>query len=173
MCVCVCVCIYIYMLLITIFTRFSLKSDGYSNQLKECCGLDSLSFSSDHRSSLNLFSISLMTGSRTPPSTGITVIFMFRDVFNSHISRRIRTPAKEECHGYDAKLHLIVGLQFWSFDDCEVIHCHYSQVHSDPDWSYLLWSHLLAQMQLFDPFLMIVIFNYKKQYSFVLIFYIA
>ena len=35
--------------------------------------------------------------------------------------------------GYDTKLHLMVRLQSLSFEKYEVsLHCHYSQVHSDP-----------------------------------------
>ena len=38
---------------------------------------------------------------------------------------------------------LIVRLQFWSFKESEVtFHSHYSQVHSWPEWLYLLGSYL-------------------------------
>ena len=39
--------------------------------------------------------------------------------------------------------HVIMRLQFWSSGECRVfLHSHYSQVHSDPEWKYLLGSHL-------------------------------
>ena len=40
-----------------------------------------------------------------------------------------------ECPGYETKLHLMMRLQFWSFGGWGVLlHCHNSQVHSDPEW---------------------------------------
>ena len=37
----------------------------------------------------------------------------------------------KECSGYDTKLHLVVGLQFWRSGECRIpLHSHYSQVHS-------------------------------------------
>ena len=39
------------------------------------------------------------------------------------------------CPGYDVKLHLVARYQLWSSGECGVpLHCHYSQVHSDPEW---------------------------------------
>ena len=40
---------------------------------------------------------------------------------------------------YYLKMHLIVRSLFWRS------HCHYSQVHSNPKWYYLLVSHLLIK----------------------------
>ena len=46
------------------------------------------------------------------------------------------------CPGHDAKLHMMVRLQSWSLWEFGVpLHCTYSQVHSDPEWSYLLESY--------------------------------
>ena len=57
---------------------------------------------------------------------------------------RVRlTPKKGKGFEFDTKLHLMVKLQFQSSGECGVhLHCHYSQVHSDPEWYYLLGSHL-------------------------------
>ena len=42
--------------------------------------------------------------------------------------------ADNKCPGYDIKQHVMVRLQFWSFEECEIrLHCHYSQVHFDPE----------------------------------------
>ena len=52
-------------------------------------------------------------------------------------SRRLRPalPQKKECPGYNTKLHLVVRFQLWRSGECRVcIHCHYSQIHSEPDW---------------------------------------
>ena len=39
--------------------------------------------------------------------------------------------------------NLMVKLQLWSFGECGVpIHCHCSQVHSDPEWWHLKESYL-------------------------------
>ena len=39
------------------------------------------------------------------------------------------------CPGYDVKLHLVARYQLWNSGECGVpLHCHYSQVHSDPEW---------------------------------------
>ena len=47
------------------------------------------------------------------------------------------------CTGYDTKIYLMIRLLFWSSGECEItLHCHYSQVHSDLEWWYLLGSHL-------------------------------
>ena len=36
---------------------------------------------------------------------------------------------------YNTKMHLMVRHQFWRSEECGVsLHCHYSQVHSDPEW---------------------------------------
>ena len=44
---------------------------------------------------------------------------------------------------YDIKLHSMVRLLFLSSRECWVtLHCHYSQVHSDSEWLYMLGSHL-------------------------------
>ena len=61
--------------------------------------------------------------------------------------RRVRllppTPEKIGCSAYDTKLHLVMRLYFKRSRECGVpLHCHYSQVHSDPEWLYLLGSHL-------------------------------
>ena len=45
-------------------------------------------------------------------------------------------------HMYDIKLHLMVKLQFWRSKKCGIfLHCHYSQVHFDLEWLYLLGFH--------------------------------
>ena len=42
--------------------------------------------------------------------------------------------------------YLMLRLQSWSSGKCGVpLHCHYSQVHSDLEWWYLLGSHLLIK----------------------------
>ena len=52
-----------------------------------------------------------------------------------HLCRLIRTPANNKFPGCHTKLHLIIRLQFWSFEESGVpIHCHYSQTHYGPDW---------------------------------------
>ena len=44
---------------------------------------------------------------------------------------------------YDIKLHQEMRPKFWRFGECGVsLHCHYSKVHTDPEWYYLLGSHL-------------------------------
>ena len=52
--------------------------------------------------------------------------------------RRGKIPQKKGCLKYDTKLHPIVKLQFLQLH----LHCHYSQVHSDLEWWYLLGTHL-------------------------------
>ena len=38
--------------------------------------------------------------------------------------------------------HLMVKLKSWNFGECGVPpHCHYSQIHSDPEWKYLCASN--------------------------------
>ena len=45
--------------------------------------------------------------------------------------------------GYYTKLNLMVRFQSWSFRECGVPHhFHNSQVHFEPEWKYLLGSHL-------------------------------
>ena len=39
-------------------------------------------------------------------------------------------PPPNECPGYDSKLHLMLKLQSCSFEECEILHSHYSQDHS-------------------------------------------
>ena len=47
------------------------------------------------------------------------------------------------CPGYDTKLHMMAMFHFWRFGECRIpLHWHYSQVHSDLVWCYLLGSHL-------------------------------
>ena len=56
--------------------------------------------------------------------------------------KSVRLPPNE-CPRYDTKLYLMVRIQFWNFEECGVtLHCHYSLVHSDPEWYYLLEFHL-------------------------------
>ena len=47
--------------------------------------------------------------------------------------------------GYDTKLHLMVRLQSCSFEVRVPLYCHYSQIHSEPEWSYQLESHMWVQ----------------------------
>ena len=42
----------------------------------------------------------------------------------------------------DTTLHLVVWFQMWNSSVCGLPNlCHYSLVHSDPDWLYLSCSH--------------------------------
>ena len=44
-------------------------------------------------------------------------------------------PYLKNSGGYDVKLHLVARFQLWNSGECGVpLHCHYSQVHSDPEW---------------------------------------
>ena len=46
-----------------------------------------------------------------------------------------KTPSKRVCLGYNTKLHLMVRLHFQRSEKWgELFHCHYSQIHYDPDW---------------------------------------
>ena len=49
-----------------------------------------------------------------------------------HLCKGVRLPLPNKCLGYDSKLHLMVRLQSWSFEEWKVL-LYYSQVHSDPD----------------------------------------
>ena len=54
--------------------------------------------------------------------------------------------------------HLIVSLQSWSIEECGILlHSHYFQVHSDPEWLYLLLSH--SQIEIHNHFLTLKPFN--------------
>ena len=56
--------------------------------------------------------------------------------------QRSKTPPYK-CPGYDTKLHLILRFQSWSSRKCGVLlHCHYSQVHFNLKWLYLLGFYL-------------------------------
>ena len=54
--------------------------------------------------------------------------------------------------GYGTKLHLLVRLQFSRFEERKIhLHCHFSRVHSDLEWSYLSGSHVwVITVQSFD-----------------------
>ena len=48
--------------------------------------------------------------------------------------RGVRSPTKKGCPGYGTKLNQVVKFQFWSSGEHGVVlHCHYSQVHSDTE----------------------------------------
>ena len=50
---------------------------------------------------------------------------------------------RKGCPGCDTKLHLMVRLQSWSYGECGALfQYHYSQVHSELEWQYLLESNL-------------------------------
>ena len=52
------------------------------------------------------------------------------------------------CPGNDVKLYLMVRFQFWRFGECGApLHHHCSLVHSDPEWQYLLGSHLWVKQK--------------------------
>ena len=58
-------------------------------------------------------------------------------------------PCPQEYPAYDTKLHLMVKLYFWRSEECKAhLHCHDSQVHSDPKWKDLLWPSM-GQIDLF------------------------
>ncbi len=49
-------------------------------------------------------------------------------------SKNMLTASSLECHRYDTNLHLIVRLQLWTSGEWESpFHCHYWQVHCDPE----------------------------------------
>ena len=58
----------------------------------------------------------------------------------THRCREVRLPPQpKRGPGYDTKLHPVVRLQFWSFEEWIVLlHYHYSLFFSDPEWEYLL-----------------------------------
>ena len=48
-------------------------------------------------------------------------------IYWMHLCRRVRLHSNE-CLQYETKLHLMVSLQSWSFEECGIpLHCHYSQ----------------------------------------------
>ena len=56
-------------------------------------------------------------------------------IYRLYCCREVKLPLANECSGYDTKLHLMVRLQSWSFGEYGVpLHCHYAQVHFDPEW---------------------------------------
>ena len=66
------------------------------------------------------------------------------DTFGLHVIKFIiyiyiyTCPGYYECPGYDVKLHPVAGLKLgreWVLGNVELpLNCHYSQVHSDPEW---------------------------------------
>ena len=72
-----------------------------------------------------------------------------------YLCRRVRPPPPE----YDTKLHLMMRHQFWWFGECvEPLHCHYFQVHSDPELKYLLVL-FMGQIELFNHLPNLKLFN--------------
>ena len=53
-----------------------------------------------------------------------------------------------------------------------LLHIYYSQVHSDPDWLYLLGNRSVGEIELFNHLLKIII-SYLNPYRFVQIVYIT
>ena len=66
--------------------------------------------------------------------------------------RGIRSlPTKELYPEYDTRLHLSVRFQFARSGESKVpLHYHYSQVHFDLEWKYLLISYLWVKLFVFD-----------------------
>ena len=59
------------------------------------------------------------------------------------IQQWCKNPQKKRYSGYDTKWNAIVRLHFRISEQCGVtLHSHYSQVHSDSEWLYLLRSFL-------------------------------
>ena len=55
------------------------------------------------------------------------------------------SPHQKKVSWYDIKQHLMVRLQFWkSGEFAELIHSHYSQVHSDTEWWYFSLKWLIG-----------------------------
>ena len=63
----------------------------------------------------------------------------------------VRPPIPQmRCHGYDAKFHHVVKLQFWGSEECTIpLHCHCSLVHSELEWLYLFGFLTVKCLQIF------------------------
>ena len=74
--------------------------------------------------------------------------------------QRSRTTSLTSYPGYDSKLLLLVKLQFWSFVEWGVLlHCHYSQVHSDPGVVVPVRVLSMSQIELFNHLFYLKPFN--------------